>query len=130
MRETEISAKLCTSLRKDYKAVVFKIHGHAMQQPGIPDFYLAHACWQGWIETKGAETLTTPLQKSILRQLKNAGVDAYILRFMDERRYRFESEDGDILKYFETKNWVDAAGKVLDILHGFRTNKGVLSKTF
>lgn len=120
MSESTISQKLCDALRK-MGSVVFKIHGHAMQQPGIPDFYLAHPLWQGWIETKGATTKLTPLQATFLRKLQVNGANAYVLRFLDSRRWRIETET-DILRYFETKNWADGAAQLLQILNGLTTN--------
>ena len=121
MSESEISQKLCNSLRQ-LGAVVFKIHGHAMQQPGIPDFYLSHPLWQGWIETKGPMTKLTPLQVTFLRKLRKTGSNVCVLRFLDSRRWRIEDEDFGIAKYFESKNWQDGAEQLLRILNGLRTS--------
>lgn len=117
MHESELSKRLVDHLRKDCKALVFKIHGHTMQQPGIPDFYLATDKFSGWIETKGAKTRTTDLQITILRQLRKLGVPAYVLRFKTDRCFVFETPMGDEMAEFTFEKWADGAMLFLNILY-------------
>ncbi len=78
MKETSFQRILVKSLR-EAGAVVFNIHGHAMQVAGIPDLYVAHPIWTGWLELKAGTNVATKLQERTLRKLMTCGVDAVVL---------------------------------------------------
>jgi len=78
MKETNFQRILIKSLR-ECGATVFNIHGHAMQVAGIPDLYVAHKIWSGWLELKCGNNPPTKLQSHTLKKLNDSGVEAYIL---------------------------------------------------
>jgi hypothetical protein len=87
-----------------------------MQQPGWPDFYLAHPKFIGWIETKGATTILRPLQITTITRLRSVGVFALVLRFNTEREFTLEDEKGVAYVTFQFKNWRDGAIQLLNLL--------------
>lgn len=78
MKERNFQTLLVKALR-DSGAIVFNIHGHAMQVAGIPDLYVAHTIWIGWLELKTGTNKITILQSRALKQLEDRGVDAVII---------------------------------------------------
>jgi len=78
MKETNFQRILSTSL-KQAGAIVFNIHGHSMQVAGIPDLYVAHKTWTGWLELKTGTNKVTLLQQHTLRRLEATGVNVFIL---------------------------------------------------
>ncbi len=78
MKETNFQRVLVKSLR-ECGVVVFNIHGHAMQVAGIPDLYVAHTIWSGWLELKTGNNPVTKLQQHTLKQLYDCNINAYIL---------------------------------------------------
>ncbi len=78
MKETNFQKILVKSLR-ECGTVVFNIHGHSMQVAGIPDLYIAHKIWSGWLELKTGNNPVTKLQQHTLKQLYDWGINAYIL---------------------------------------------------
>lgn len=78
MKETNFQRALIQSL-KECGATVFNIHGHSYQVAGIPDLYVAHTIWSGWLELKTGNNPATLLQKHTLNKLYDCGVSAYIL---------------------------------------------------
>ena len=117
MNESETSQRLTTALRKDCKCIIFKIHGHGMQQPGIPDFYIATGKVEAWIETKGPTTVLTPLQHIVIGQLKRHNVRVFVLRFEKERTFVFEDEEGNMLAQYSFTTWKNCAEQFLIVLH-------------
>lgn len=75
MRETELTRKLIAAL-ESRGAFTMKVHGHAMQRPGIPDLYVAHAEFQGWVELKVGDGRLSTLQLATIRELAQRGVSA------------------------------------------------------
>jgi len=64
---------------KSKGAVVYNIHGHAMQQRGIPDLYVAHWRWQGWLELKTGNNKLSTLQEIEIGKLQSRNVNALVL---------------------------------------------------
>ena len=78
MKESNFQSLLVRSLRES-GAIVFNIHGHAMQMAGIPDLYVAHSIWKGWLELKTGNNPVTKLQQHTLKKLHDCEVNAYVL---------------------------------------------------
>ncbi len=78
MKESNFQKILVKSLR-ECGTVVFNIHGHAFQVAGIPDLYVAHKIWSGWLELKTGNNPATKLQQHTLKQLYDCHINAYIL---------------------------------------------------
>lgn len=123
MNESDISQRLTSTLRKEFKCVIFKIHGHVMQQPGIPDFYIATGKVSAWIETKGPTTAITPLQRVVIGQLKRLNMPVYVLRFKAERQFIFEDEEGNTLGGFFFTTWKNCAEQFLIVLHALEEKR-------
>lgn len=114
--ESDYSQSLTKALRKHCKAIVFKIHGHGWQQPGIPDFFLGHEKYSGWIETKGKDTKLSPAQKVIIAELRRVNVNVYIVRFISPNCLWIEHLDGEHASQIKFTSWKEAAEKTLDEL--------------
>lgn len=78
MKEVNFQKILVTAFRQA-EALVFNIHGHSMQIAGIPDLYVAHRIWTGWLELKTGANKATKLQINTLRRLEATGVNVFIL---------------------------------------------------
>lgn len=61
-------------------AEIYNIHGHAMQQRGIPDLFVGHPLWTGWLELKVGNRAVDPLQRHKINDLIMRAVPAIILR--------------------------------------------------
>jgi hypothetical protein len=55
------------------------IHGHAMQERGIPDLWLSHREWFGWLELKVRHHLTE-VQRAVIAAHMDRGVPAFVVR--------------------------------------------------
>lgn len=64
---------------KDRNAFVFNFIGNAFQS-GVPDLFVAHRYWSGWLELK-VDAKVTSQQRHNLTELKKRGQSAYVLRF-------------------------------------------------
>ena len=80
---------------RECKALVLNLHGHREQAPGWPDVYISHVYWTGWIEFKGKGTLLQGHQRNILMQLRSKGVQAWIVRFLEQENtfWKLKVED-------------------------------------
>lgn len=96
MKEIRFTKNVCNDLRH-HGAFVFAIVGGGMQTPGLPDRYVHHHLWCGFLEFKGDDTILRPLQVHTLKSLneKRPGT-AYVIRAPN----RIESPTGDLLDTF------------------------------
>ena len=76
-----------------------------MQISGIPDLYIAHNIWAGWLELKTGNNPVTKLQQYTLKKLDACGVNAYIL-VGEKPRMTIKLHEGTIIGYlsFMTNN--------------------------
>jgi hypothetical protein len=79
MTESQFQRQVIKAL-EDFCAVVYNIHGHAMQKRGIPDLYVAHRLWTGWIELKVGGNSISAIQAHQLEKLWSAGAQAFVVR--------------------------------------------------
>lgn len=69
-----------------------------MQSSGIPDRYVCHTLWHGWMEFKGEVTRITKLQKIFIRDHNARQLcSAVVVRFPD----RVEDYNGLCLIHFD-----------------------------
>ena len=73
-------------------ALVVKIHGGPYQKAGLPDLYVAHRSWTGWLEAKH-ESSKSDLQRAVMKQLRVRGVEAYFIRPDDSGGWLVEEHD-------------------------------------
>ena len=68
MRESPWTAKVCAGL-SEHGAQVIAIVGHEFQERGIPDRWVHHPYWTGWLEFKGKLTRVEPHQARMIRRM-------------------------------------------------------------
>jgi len=64
-----------------------------MGMAGLPDRYVVHPQWQGFLEFKAEQTRLRDVQRIVIRNLKLRGAKAYVVRFP----YNIEDEEGNLL---------------------------------
>ena len=79
MREADFQTRL-KRLLEGIGALVFNVHGHAMQSIGWPDLYVAHWKWSGWLELKVDHEPLREVQRIVLRELSKRRVPCFVLR--------------------------------------------------
>ena len=62
---------------------------------GVPDRFITHRLWNGWVEFKDKNTRLTDLQRWTLKQLRYRGCNAVVMRFPNT------IELGDCMKEFD-----------------------------
>lgn len=78
IREAEFTRRMRSAL-ETRGAFVAKIHGHAMQRAGLPDFYVSHPRWRGWLELKVGDGKLSTLQLATMMALVKSGDRALCL---------------------------------------------------
>lgn len=78
MKEKDFQRKLIDFLKKR-NAFVFNFIGNVFQS-GVPDLFVAHRYWSGWLELKTTSKLTEQ-QKHNLTELRRRGQNAYVVRY-------------------------------------------------
>ena len=103
MLERQFQKQVVQFLRRR-NALVFNLIGNAFQRD-LPDLYVAHRFWTGWLELKCDNYQPTKAQLSILAQLRKHGVKAYLFRCKDNQ-YTLSSPAGDWTQTFDTlESW-------------------------
>ena len=83
MKETTYRKKLCKELR-GLGALILPIVGSTNQFAGVPDFYMSHAKWQGFIEMKGEFTTLRAIQIKVMSDLIKTGTSCYVVRYPNQ----------------------------------------------
>ena len=65
----------------------FNVHGHRFQKSGMPDMYVAHREWSGWVEFKVLNNSASKLQMMKLKTLLVVGVPAFVVRLKENIVY-------------------------------------------
>ena len=76
-------AKTIIDALKSIGCWTLNIHGHRFQKSGVPDIYVAHPRWSGWIEFKVGNREPTDLQIIVIKDLMYRGVPAFVVRLRD-----------------------------------------------
>lgn len=123
--ESAFTRWVCDEIRH-VNGVVTAFVASEMQAAGIPDRYVCHRTWRGWVEVK----ITTPthagapsaLQRKFLRDHAERGDNAVVLR-LDARasRVQVEDADGSLLAGVPLAAIVDAPRPGLKILELLRS---------
>ena len=100
MRESEFQAKIVKFLRQR-DALVFNFSGSKFQS-GIPDLYINHLYWEGWMELKMPNGALTAQQKHNLLELRRHGAKAYLIRLMPSSWVRLSDPTESVHADFET----------------------------
>lgn len=111
----------CDELRH-VNAVVTAFVASEMQAAGIPDRYVCHRSWRGWVEVKKDTGQPSALQRKFLRDHAERGDNAVVLRLdTREARVRVEDADGSLLAGVPLSAIVDAPRPGLKILELLRS---------
>lgn len=81
--------------------VTFAMVGSSMQQAGLPDRYVCHKKFRGWIEFKKDDNKLSKLQYLTLESLVERGDTALVIRYRNDELMHIENYKGELLK------WVD-----------------------
>ena len=57
--------------------------GHTMQTSGIPDRYICHKNWRGWVEFKRDERVVRTNQRVVMQSLLDRGDHVLVVRALD-----------------------------------------------
>lgn len=98
MREKDFQRKLIDFL-KQRNAFVFNFIGNVFQS-GVPDLFVAHRYWSGWLELKTTSKLTEQ-QRHNLTELRRRGQNAYVVRY-DKETYILTNPDETWMSRFTT----------------------------
>lgn len=115
MNENEWTRKICKELEQ-HNAIVFALVGSEMQTVGIPDRYICHSRWQGWLEFKGVNTVLSTIQRKRINDLnaRQPGL-AYVIRYPGN----IESSNGIQLAVFHNvAELLDALVELTDYYKG------------
>lgn len=99
--EGRFQTTLYKALREDTGAVVYNIHPDIYMTSGMPDTFIGHPIWTGWLELKD---LTTKIKKHQIRQLKlllRCNVPAYSCRRISPGVIQFVDYEIDCTYKFE-----------------------------
>jgi len=98
MTETKWTKRVCEELRRCNTQVVSLHGGSVYQTTGIPDRYIIHTVWNGWLEFKGPSTKLKGIQARFIKlhELKWP-TTAYVVREPD----RIEDSQGELLMRFD-----------------------------
>lgn len=77
---------------------VVKLWGNMFQETGLPDLYVAHVRWNGWIELKVGKRKAEPRQKIVMSEFVARHVAAMVLRFREDGLIQTETEEGEVLQ--------------------------------
>lgn len=80
-RECELTRWLCAELERA-NAVTIALVGHEMQRAGLPDRYVCHSSWRGWVEFKRNDGAVSAAQRVVLQRLLDRGDHVLVGRFL------------------------------------------------
>ncbi len=97
MTESIWTRKICDDL-KDLNTLVIPIVGGVRQPTGLPDRYISHTLWTGWLEFKGPLTKLQPKQAHYIEEFnKRKPGSAFVCR----EPIRIEDTHGNVVRYFD-----------------------------
>lgn len=81
MNETQWTKQVCIGLERK-NAFIIPYVGNRRQKRGVPDRWITHRLWTGWLEFKGARTKIEPLQLNVMQSIwvRRPGT-VFILRY-------------------------------------------------
>jgi hypothetical protein len=97
LNESELTRRLCAELKR-FNAVTYTISGGSeFMRPGMPDRFLAHrrVCGGAWLEFKASGAKCSTVQREVLREMRERGVNAFVARHGEKSG--IEDEHGNLL---------------------------------
>lgn len=96
MTESQYTQRF-TRLLTDRGAMVIPMVAGMRSRPGLPDRYISHWRFRGWIECKHGKNKLSPIQKVTMREMIKRGESISVLRYIDAACWRLEELDGELL---------------------------------
>lgn len=93
---------------KSKGGLYIKLHGHAMQMPGLPDSLIIHILYRGWVEIKILPDDLSIIQRKVISILRLYG-DTVIVVYCDKDMGNVRLDNGTLsrnLKFEECKDWL------------------------
>ncbi len=101
IKESNFTKEVCHIL-KSQGAMIVSLVGGRLQRPGLPDRYVTHPQWQGFLEFKVGRNRCTVLQKQVLRELNAHGSNALVVHggilWKDSKELTVQDENGLVLQ--------------------------------
>ncbi len=104
-KEIPKTKQFCVEL-ENCGAFVIPYVASKYNRPGVPDRFVTHRLWHGWVEFKDIETKITNLQDWTIKQLRYRGCNAVILRFPNTIKIGscIKEFDGTAMGFLEAMN--------------------------
>lgn len=83
-RETQVIWAIAQWLGKQPNMWSLKVHGHAMQEKGLPDFIICHNGHMLGIEVKVGRNKPTLIQTYRLSEMRSAGATTAVVYSLEE----------------------------------------------
>lgn len=87
MRETQRKSKIVAELNKKHNCFAFCLTGSYYQINGLPDVQIIKDGISIFVECKGPETKTEPVQVQIHKRIRANGGFAFFLTFIEDHRW-------------------------------------------
>jgi hypothetical protein len=97
-------------------ALVFNVHGHAMQAPGWPDLQVYSPRWTGQLELKTMTGKLSVMQRRRIHQLRKMRVPAFVLR-EDGALFDPDNEVGRLDLKKDGLEWLDELRRYSDAVY-------------
>lgn len=122
MRESQFQTAVRVKLKK-VGALVFNVHGHAMQEPGWPDLQVYSPIWTGHLELKVGRGVLSVHQRRVIEALRRRMTPAFVLR-----------DDGSLWDHENVHQGrldLRADGvTILETLRGYSDRAGLLTSSY
>ena len=79
MKESKFQKQVKKQL-ENQGAFVINLHGHMMQRAGLPDLFVLHRKWDGFLELKVEQNKTSAVQRIVAAKIELRGMPIYVLR--------------------------------------------------
>lgn len=101
MSESAATRVFC-KLLESHNSLTCAIVGSLRQKRGLPDRFISHRRWQGWVEFKAFNGVVDPLQERFIREFNKRKVGSAFIVWQSEpgQHWRLQWYDPD------QKNWL------------------------
>ena len=88
MKENKFQKRVKKQL-ENQGAFVINLHGHMMQRAGLPDLFVLHRKWDGFLELKVEQNKTSVIQRIVAAKIELRGMPIYVLRCVERDSWDF-----------------------------------------
>lgn len=74
-------------------AVTFAMVASPMQRVGLPDRYVCHTLFRGWLEFKSHNGRLSPIQRKVLTDLRTRGDNCFVVRYRTDNTFEINTID-------------------------------------